>query len=113
MSSIRQPCGESSKRETYLLLGSRLLDNLFGLGRRRGLLLELRRQLVAVLVLDEVTGSNSVLQRKQKGGIQPLLLRRKLTLHKLLDGDHGRPRAVLELGDGFDDSSFVRHSFGR
>jgi hypothetical protein len=30
-------------------------------------------------------------------------------LHHLLDGDRGRSRPILQLGNGFDDSSFVRH----
>ena len=87
-----------------LFLWGRLLRGVLG-----SLLLEVRTEPVGALGLIEVSGNYHGLKRLEECGIEPFLARGHVGLHVLLDGDRGGAGAVLELGDGSDDSSFVRH----
>ena len=95
---------------SYLLRGGLFRGSL--LGRSSLLLLaslELRRELVRVLDLDEISAGHSGLEGTEEDSVLPLLFRRKLVLHELLDGDHGGSRTILEFRNGNDDTGFVRH----
>ena len=102
--------GSSLLLRSRLLLGrGLLLGSLLGLGSSGGLLLEVGTELVRGLDLGEVAIGNHLLEGVQVGTVHPLLIRGEVRLHVLLDGDGGGAGAVLELSDGSDDSSFVRH----
>ena len=94
-----------------LLLWCSLLlrRSLLGLGCLLGLILVGSAELVRSLGLDKFTIGHGLLQGFQIHAIHPLLIGWEVGLHVLLDGDGGGAGAVLELGDGFDDSCFVRH----
>ena len=98
----------SWSHSTYgLLLRCGLLGS--GLFLGLGLLLEGGTQFVRGLDLYKVAGLNSVLEGLQESGVHPLLISGQVGLHVLFYGNGGGAGAVLELGDGFDDSCFVRH----
>ena len=92
-----------------LLLRRGLLLGLLGLGGGSGLLLVLGADLVRGLGLRQIAVGHGLLQGRQEGAVQPLLVLGEVGLHVLLDGDGGGAGAVLELRDGGDDSGFVRH----
>ena len=85
-----------------LLLRSRF--RFVGLGES---LLILRRKLVGVLDLYEISVGYGLLERAEEGCILPLLVGGELILHVLLDSNHGGSSAVLEVLNGRDDSDFV------
>ena len=73
------------------------------------LLLVFGTKLVRALDLDEVTVSYGILQGCQESFVQPFLILGKVGLHVLLDSNGGGSSTVLEGGNGFEDSCFVRH----
>jgi len=94
-----------------LLLGSGLLLGccLLGCCLLAYLLLVFGTELVRALDLDKVTVSYGILQGCQESFVQPFLILGKVGLHVLLDSNGGGSGTVLEGGDGFEDSCFVRH----